>query len=76
VEIDMTHCGLCHTDIHMRDNDWGISNYPMVPGHEGVGVIRKLGSCVRSAKVDLRPCPPRLLCVISAFSQRRRSRKS
>mmetsp|Transcript_40399 Transcript_40399/g.72550 ORF Transcript_40399/g.72550 Transcript_40399/m.72550 type:complete len:369 (-) Transcript_40399:163-1269(-) len=51
VEIDMTHCGLCHTDIHMRDNDWGISNYPMVPGHEGVGVIRKLGSCVRSAKV-------------------------
>ena len=30
----MTLCGLCHTDIHMRDDDWGFSNYPLVVGHE------------------------------------------
>ena len=33
----------------MRDNDWGISNYPVVLGHEGVGIIRKLGSSVKSS---------------------------
>lgn len=35
----------------MRDNDWGISNYPVVLGHEGVGIIRKLGSSVKTLKV-------------------------
>lgn len=42
---------LCHTDIHMRDNDWGISDYPIVLGHEGVGIIRKIGSSVKTLKV-------------------------
>jgi uncharacterized zinc-type alcohol dehydrogenase-like protein len=46
LELDMELCGLCHTDIHMRDNDWGISDYPLVPGHEGVGIVRKVGSAV------------------------------
>jgi len=47
IEVEMTHCGLCHTDLHMRDNDWGISDYPIVLGHEGVGTVVKVGSCVR-----------------------------
>ncbi len=42
---------LCHTDIHMRDNDWGVTDYPVVLGHEGVGVIRKIGSSVKTLKV-------------------------
>lgn len=50
VQLDITHCGLCHTDIHMRDNDWGISNYPLVLGHEGVGIVTKLGSSVKNLK--------------------------
>lgn len=51
VELDMKYCGLCHTDIHMKDNDWGISDYPMVPGHEGIGVVRKVGSSVSNLMV-------------------------
>lgn len=51
VELDTTYCGLCHTDIHMKDNDWGISDYPIVLGHEGIGIVRKIGSAVRNLKV-------------------------
>jgi uncharacterized zinc-type alcohol dehydrogenase-like protein len=47
----MKYNGLCHTEIHMRDNDWGVSNYPMVAGHEGVGTIRRVGAAVKSHKV-------------------------
>ena len=54
VEIEMTHCGLCHTDIHMRDNDWGITNYPLVAGHEGVGVVKKVGTACHNVKVRSR----------------------
>ena len=46
VAIDMRFCGLCHTDCHMRYNDWGISTYPMVAGHEGTGVVSKVGARV------------------------------
>ena len=34
VVIDITHCGVCHSDLHQARNDWGNSLYPMVPGHE------------------------------------------
>jgi D-arabinose 1-dehydrogenase-like Zn-dependent alcohol dehydrogenase len=39
VELRVTHCGLCHSDIHMRDDDWSLSSYPLVPGHEAIGNI-------------------------------------
>ncbi len=42
----MTHCGLCHSDLHLIDNDWGKSTYPLVPGHEVVGKIVKKGTDV------------------------------
>jgi len=48
IEIQITHNGLCHTDIHMRDNDWGISSYPLVPGHEVVGIVTQVGEDVTS----------------------------
>ncbi len=46
VEIEITHCGICHSDIHLIDNDWGISRYPLVPGHEIIGHVTKAGSDV------------------------------
>ncbi|KAJ8609758.1 hypothetical protein CTAYLR_009256 [Chrysophaeum taylorii] len=51
VECDMVCCGLCHTDCHMCTNDWGISDFPMVPGHEGVGIVRAVGSAVSTHAV-------------------------
>jgi uncharacterized zinc-type alcohol dehydrogenase-like protein len=51
IEVRITHNGLCHTDIHMRDNDWGVSSYPLVPGHEVVGQVTHIGEDVTSLKV-------------------------
>jgi uncharacterized zinc-type alcohol dehydrogenase-like protein len=44
VEIRITYSGLCHSDIHLIDNDWGISSYPLIPGHEIVGTVSAVGS--------------------------------
>ena len=44
VAIRITHCGICHSDLHQARNDWGGSLYPMVPGHEIVGVVAEVGS--------------------------------
>ena len=46
VAIRITHCGICHSDLHQARNDWGNSLYPMVPGHEIVGVVTEVGSAV------------------------------
>jgi len=54
VEIAITHCGVCHSDIHLIANDWGISQYPFIPGHEIVGTVEALGSEVRSLEVGQR----------------------
>ncbi len=44
VEIAVTHCGLCHSDYSMVHNEWGVSSYPLVPGHEAVGEVVAAGS--------------------------------
>jgi alcohol/geraniol dehydrogenase (NADP+) len=44
VEIRISHCGICHSDVHLVDGDWGAGSYPMVPGHEIVGEVAALGS--------------------------------
>jgi len=46
VAIEIEYCGVCHTDIHIAQNDWGRSIYPVVPGHEIIGRITALGSDV------------------------------
>ncbi|MCG8433954.1 MAG: NAD(P)-dependent alcohol dehydrogenase [Gammaproteobacteria bacterium] len=46
VRIQITHCGICHSDIHLIDNDWGINAYPLVPGHEIIGTITEMGDQV------------------------------
>jgi alcohol/geraniol dehydrogenase (NADP+) len=50
VDIRISHCGVCHSDLHLIDNDWGISKYPFVPGHEIVGTVTAAGSAVRHLK--------------------------
>ena len=54
VQIDIEYCGVCHTDIHQSKNDWGASNYPVVPGHEIVGKVITLGSEVKYLKIGQR----------------------
>jgi uncharacterized zinc-type alcohol dehydrogenase-like protein len=54
VEIKVTHCGLCHSDLSMLDNDWGLSKYPFVPGHEAVGTVAALGGGAKGLKVGQR----------------------
>ena len=46
VAIKISHCGICHTDVHFARNDWGMSLYPMVPGHEIVGTVTEVGEGV------------------------------
>jgi len=48
VEIAITHCGICHSDLHLISNDWGISQYPFIPGHEVVGEVAAIGSEVQN----------------------------
>lgn len=54
LEIKITHCGICHSDIHLIDDDWGITKYPLLPGHEIVGIVTATGSNVKSVKVGQR----------------------
>ena len=51
VHIEIEFCGICHSDIHQARNEWGNAQYPMVPGHEIVGVVRKVGNPVSKFKV-------------------------
>lgn len=46
VEIEVEHCGICHSDLSMLDNEWGIANFPLVPGHEVAGTISAVGAGV------------------------------
>ena len=54
VEIQVTHCGLCHSDISMLDNEWGMSQYPFVPGHEVTGTVVALGEAAKGLKMGQR----------------------
>ena len=49
--IDILYCGVCHTDIHFIRNDFGLSVYPLVPGHEIVGRVIQVGDHVKKYKV-------------------------
>jgi len=51
VEIDVQSCGLCHSDLSMCNNDWHMTSYPFVPGHEVVGKITQVGEQVKHLSV-------------------------
>ena len=48
VEIDVKYCGICHSDLSVLDNEWGISQYPFVPGHEIIGTVAAVGEGVQT----------------------------
>lgn len=54
VEINVEHCGICHSDVSMLNNDWGITEYPLVPGHEVIGTIAEVGEGVSNLEVGQR----------------------
>src|SRR6476619_6583009 len=47
VRIDILYCGVCHSDLHTVRNEWGGTNYPIVPGHEIVGRVAAVGRDVK-----------------------------
>jgi len=51
VLIEITHCGICHSDLHSARNDWGFTTYPIVPGHEIVGTVSAVGDGVSRHKI-------------------------
>jgi len=51
VSIEIDYCGVCHTDIHFAQNDWGATVYPVVPGHEIIGRVTSVGNDVSAYKV-------------------------
>lgn len=51
VEIKVEYCGLCHSDLSMLDNEWGMTQYPFVPGHEIVGTVSAVGSSVKNVTI-------------------------
>uniref|UniRef100_A0A7C3ZCK4 alcohol dehydrogenase (NADP(+)) n=1 Tax=Desulfobacca acetoxidans TaxID=60893 RepID=A0A7C3ZCK4_9BACT len=54
VEIKVEYCGLCHSDLSMLDNEWGLSQYPLIPGHEIIGTVAGLGAQVKGLAMEQR----------------------
>lgn len=50
VEIDILYCGVCHSDLHFARNEWGMTSYPVVPGHEILGRVTRVGAKVTKFK--------------------------
>lgn len=46
VEVEVEHCGICHSDLSMLQNEWGVASFPLVAGHEAIGTIAALGDGV------------------------------
>jgi uncharacterized zinc-type alcohol dehydrogenase-like protein len=55
-EIEISHCGLCHSDLHMLDGDWGknYGTFPMVAGHEIIGTVKAVGSAADASLIGKR----------------------
>ena len=53
VEIEIEYTGICHSDLSMLDNEWGITTYPFVPGHEAIGRITALGDVAQTKGLTL-----------------------
>lgn len=51
VDIKVDYCGLCHSDLSMLNNEWGMTQYPFVPGHEVIGEVVAVGSEVKNVKL-------------------------
>lgn len=54
VEVQVENCGLCHSDLSMLNNDWGVATYPAVLGHEAIGTVVAVGEYAKGIKVGQR----------------------
>ncbi|MGO4221666.1 NAD(P)-dependent alcohol dehydrogenase [Lysobacter sp. TAF61] len=54
VEVDVEYCGICHSDLSMLDNEWGMTQFPLVPGHEAIGRVSALGANAKGLEVGQR----------------------
>lgn len=54
IEVEISHCGICHSDLHLIKNEWGITHYPLVPGHEIIGTIKRKGTLVSEHEIGER----------------------
>ena len=54
IEIRISHYGVCHSDLHLIANDWGLSQFPFIPGHEIIGKVAAVGAEVKSLEVGQR----------------------
>src|SRR6516225_784212 len=54
VEVAVDYCGICHSDLSMINNEWGMSRFPFVPGHEVIGRVTALGPQAKGLKVGQR----------------------
>lgn len=54
VEVEVAHCGLCHSDLSVLNNDWGVSGYPAVLGHEVIGRVTAVGPMAKGLQVGQR----------------------
>src|SRR5277367_5832149 len=54
VEVAVEHCGLCHSDVSVLNNDWGISQYPAILGHEVIGRVTAIGPNAKGLTVGQR----------------------
>lgn len=51
IHVEISHCGICHSDLHLIHNDWGNAQYPFIPGHEIIGTIKEKGPLVNEFEV-------------------------
>jgi alcohol/geraniol dehydrogenase (NADP+) len=54
VEIAVEHCGICHSDLSLLNNDWGMTSYPFVPGHEATGRVVAMGPQAKGVSIGQR----------------------
>ncbi|MBP6596302.1 MAG: NAD(P)-dependent alcohol dehydrogenase [Arenimonas sp.] len=54
VEIAVEYCGVCHSDLSMADNEWGFTQYPLVPGHEAIGRVTAMGPSAKGVAIGQR----------------------
>jgi alcohol/geraniol dehydrogenase (NADP+) len=54
VEIRISHCGICRSDLHLIDTDWQVSKFPFLPGHEIVGAVEAVGKAVQNIQPGAR----------------------
>jgi uncharacterized zinc-type alcohol dehydrogenase-like protein len=54
IEIAVEYCGICHSDLSVRNDEWEISTFPLVPGHEAIGRVMAVGEQARGLKVGQR----------------------